>query len=156
LAKKVDSYKALTVVNLPFIEERYEPGEMIPREKFDAMVEQAAAVLDDRTAVDENASPLWTAEDHIAELTEWGSISDDPDAPLHPESIIPNPNEMTVGMIVARAKALVEQLEAGGAEIPAKLREFAGMSEQQIAEADRSRVMISANETVNRSAENAG
>lgn len=146
MPKKADEYKALTVVNLPFIEERYAPGEMIPRESFEAMAEQAAAVLDDRTATDENASPIWTADDHIEELTAWGSISDDPNAPLHPESIIPDPNEMTIGMIVARAQEAVEKLSAAGVEIPAKLRDFAEMSESQIAEADKARLMVNASE----------
>jgi hypothetical protein len=44
-------YKALTVVNLPFIEERFAPGEMIPYSRFEAMAEAGAAVTDDRTDV---------------------------------------------------------------------------------------------------------
>lgn len=127
----VDEYKALTHVNLPFIEERYAPGQMIPREKFEEMAEQAAKVVDDRTAKDENATPVWTADDHIEELMKWGSISDDSDAALHPSAVIPDPNKPNIAVMVANAKALVEEMEGRGEKVPVKLREFAELSEAQ-------------------------
>lgn len=124
-------YKALTHVNLPFIEERYAPGQMIPRESFERMAEEAAKVVDDRTGKDENATPVWTADDHIEELMKFGSLSDDPDAELHPSAIIPDPNKPNVAQMVAQAQALVEEMESRGETVPARLREFAKLSEEQ-------------------------
>lgn len=127
-------YKALTHVNLPFIEERYAPGQMIPRESFERMAEQAAAVVDDRTEKDENATPVWDADDHIDELMRYGSISDDPDADLHPSAVIPDPNKPNIAQMVANAAALVEEMESRGENVPARLRDFAKLSEEQQSE----------------------
>jgi hypothetical protein len=139
-------YKALTVVNLPFIEERFFPGEMIPHDRFEAMAEEAAAVIDDRTDRDPDASPVWTADEHVAELLAWGSISEDADAELHPDHLPVNPNDFTVATAVARVKAMVDEMEAAGVEIPAKMREFANMSDAQVEEADANRRMVSTTE----------
>lgn len=156
MASSASEFKALTFVNLPFIEERYAPGDTIPYERFEAMAEQAAAVLDDRRDVDSDASPVWTADDQIEELTAWGSISDDLNAPVHPDHLPVDPNSVTVSSTVARVKALVEEMEAAGLEIPAKMREFAEMSDKQIAEADSSRRLISGSDNGRGSAEDAG
>ena len=141
-----ESYKALTFVNLPFIEERFAPGQMIPREKFEAMAEQAASLLEDRTHLDDGASPVWTADDHINELLEWGSISEDADSPLHPDHLPTDPGVPTVASSVAQIRAMVEQMEAAGVEIPAKMRAFAEMSDAQIQEAEANRRIVAASE----------
>lgn len=104
---------------------------MIPRESFERMAEEAAKVVDDRTAKDENATPVWTADDHIEELMKHGSLSDDPDADIHPSAVIPDPNRPNVAQMVAQAQALVEEMESRGENVPAKLREFAKLSQDQ-------------------------
>lgn len=132
----VDEYKALTKINLPFIEKQYKPGEMIPREDFEAFEAAAAAVVDDRSAKDENASPLPTADSEVARLMEFGSLSDDPEAELHPDSIIPDPNRLSIGSLVAQAEILVAALEEEGKDVPAKLRALTEISDKQIADTD--------------------
>ena len=149
-----DNYKALTFVNLPFIEERFAPGDVIPYEKFVASAEQAAAVVDDRTDADENATAPPTADEQIEDLLEWGSISEDLDAPLHPDHLPVDPNELSVAAAVSRMKEIVDQMEAAGVDVPAKMREFAEMSEKQITEADASRRMVMSHQNGG-SAENA-
>jgi hypothetical protein len=131
-----DEYKALTNVNLPFLEERYEAGKMIPRSRIEKYVEVATATLDDRTAKDPHASPLPTADSVIEELMSNGSISDDPDAQLHPDHLPVDPNKPSVQRLVAQANALIEHLEEQGVDVPAKLRSFADMSDRQIDAAD--------------------
>jgi hypothetical protein len=42
----------------------------------------------------------------------------------------------TLSTIVAEARALIEELEADGADVPAKLRALAEISDRQIADAD--------------------
>lgn len=122
-------HKALTVVNLPFIGEdgkgkRFEPGMMIPFEDFEASVEAAQSANPDADTP--------SAEEQVASLTEWGSISDDPDAELHADHRPVDPNVRTLAQIVSDAQRIVDELEAGGQDVPAKLRELAEISERQI------------------------
>jgi hypothetical protein len=53
-------------------------------------------------------------------------------------------------------KAMVDEMEAAGVEIPAKMREFAEMSDKQVSEADSSRRLVAGSENGRGSAENAG
>lgn len=125
----VTQYKALTHINLPFLgdddEGRFTPGDMIPRELFERSAENAVGAIHDRSAQDPNASPILTADETIEELMTWGSLSDDPDAPLHPDSIIPEVGAVTITSIIMSAQALVDQLEADGKDVPAELRALA-------------------------------
>ena len=130
-----EEYKALTVVNLPFIEERYMPGDVIPRERFEAMAEQAAAMVVPGPN-DENATPVWSADEQIKELMEWGSISDDLDAEIHPQNTIPDPNKPSLASMVAQAQALIAELEDRGEDVPAKLRAFSEISDRQVGSVD--------------------
>jgi hypothetical protein len=127
-----DEYKALTVVHLPFIEETFQPGATIPWVKFEEMATLAAAAVDDRTGEDADASPLPTAEGVIEELMKYGSLSDDLDAPLHPDHIPVAPGAVTAESVVANAKFLIERLTEAGKEVPAELQELAEMDMAQI------------------------
>lgn len=124
-----DEYKALTVINLPFIEERYQPGQMVPRTAFERYT--AAAETDLGTDAE-----VPTAQEVIADMIEWGSLSEDPDAELHPNHRPVAPGTPTVALIVEQAKDLVTRLEEAGEEVPAKLRDLADMSTRQINTAD--------------------
>lgn len=110
------------------------PGAMIPRERFEAMAERAAALI--TPGPDEDSTPVWSADEQIAELMEWGSISDDPDAEIHPQNVVPDPNKPSLGAMVAQAQALVEELESRGEEVPAKLRAFSEISDRQVTSVD--------------------
>lgn len=131
-------YMARTVVNLPFIDERFEPGSMIPVEAFERYAEAAAKHIDDRTGKDDGASPLPTAEGVIAEFMQWGSITDNPDDGIHPDHLVPDPNQPSLGALVAQAEALVAKYEDEGVEVPAKLRALAEISDRQISATEQS------------------
>jgi|307.fasta_scaffold42438_2 hypothetical protein len=116
-----EEYKALTYVNLPFLDgngRSYAPGQSIPRSDFDESVELAAA------AMPENEN-ITSAQDMIDHMVEWGSISDDADAPLHPAHIPVDPGQPTVYSLAQQAKQLVAQYEAEGKEVPQELAVFA-------------------------------
>lgn len=120
--------KALTYINLPFIEDgRFEPGQMIPYGKFVESEELARKFLGDQAI---------SADEQIAEMIKWGSISEDADAPLHHAHRPVDIAKPTLSTIVAEARALIEELEADGADVPAKLRALAEISDRQIADAD--------------------
>jgi hypothetical protein len=123
-----DEYKALTVINLPFIEERYEPGSMIPLSAFERSAEAAEEANPDAH------NP--TAEENIEHLTEWGSLSDDPEAELHPAHRPVNPNQVTLAQMADQAQSLIAELEGRGEEVPAKLRALAEISDRQISTVD--------------------
>lgn len=129
---KATEFLARTVVNLPFTEKRYEPGTVIPRSAFEAEADAAAKIVDDRTDKDPGATPIPTADETIAYFMEWGTITDDLDAEVHPDHIIPDPNRPSMAALVAQAQALVEIMENEGAEVPAKLRALADISDRQI------------------------
>lgn len=133
-----DEYKALTHINLPFTEKRFAPGEVIPRADFDESAEQGQSLLGDEAT---------TADETIEHFLEFGSISEDLDAPIHPDNVIPEPGKMTVAQMVANAKALVEELENAGADVPAKLRDFAAMSDKQVESADEDRLHVAASDS---------
>lgn len=126
----VSDYKALTVINLPFIEERYAPGDMIPYSRFEECAAQGARLI----TLTEGEPP--TADEMIQDLIKYGSLSEDAGAPLHPDSVIRAPGAVTLESLVASADELIAELEERGADVPAKLRQLASISERQIQAAD--------------------
>lgn len=116
MPKKADEYLARTVVNLPYIEERYEPGSVIPRERFEAYVDEALAA---------DPTQELTADAVIAELEKYGSISSDLDDELHPDHLPVDPSAVSVDSLVQAARQLVKDYEARGLEIPKELRSLA-------------------------------
>jgi hypothetical protein len=131
-------YKALTHINLPFLEGdegRFAPGDMIPLSTFEESAANLAAVVDDRTDRDPNATGHLSAQEVIDDLIKYGSLSDDPDAPLHPDSIIPEPGALSLNSLVAQAQILVEQLTESGQEVPDQLKALAESNNVSISEA---------------------
>ena len=133
-----DEYKALTHINIPFMEERYAPGDVIPHSVFEEAYGDGghANRLLRPDPNDKNASPVPTADEVIAELIEWGSLSDDLDAPLHPSAIIPDPNRLSLTSLQAQAEALVAELREAGAPVPKELSELVGMADKKVAAAE--------------------
>jgi len=116
-----DEYKALTYVNLPFLDgngRSYVPGQTIPRSDFDESVELAAEAMPDHDG-------LVSADDMIEHMLQYGSISEDADAGLHPAHVAVDPGAPTVYGLAQQAKQLVTQLEAEGKEVPQELAVFA-------------------------------
>jgi len=132
-----DEYKALTVVNLPFTETHWTPGQMIPRSAFEESADAARSQLDDRSGDDENASSIPTADDMIDALIEGGSLSEDEDAELHPDHIPREPGELSVQSVADSAKALIAQLEADGREIPPELQAMAEVDVRTVKTGDK-------------------
>jgi hypothetical protein len=98
-------YKALTAINLPFIEKSILPGEMI------------------------EASDLEEAqqgEAEIAALIESGAIGGEDDE-LDPSTIIPDPSIPTIQSVVAQAQTAVAEMEEAGEEVPAEIQAVANM-----------------------------
>lgn len=117
-------YKALTYIELPFIGPggeglRFSPGDTISMSEFEKAAKAAEKNFPDLKT--------HTAEQQIKELTKWGSLSDDLDAPLHPDHIPVDPNVPTVNSLVAQAQFLINDLEEKGQDVPAKLRALAEM-----------------------------
>lgn len=124
-----DSYKALTHVNLPFIGEngegkRYEPGQMIPLEDIEAYIDLAYERVDDRRDKDSGATPPVTIDGYIEEMIQWGTLSEDPDADLHPSAVIPGVNELSMNNIISSAVALRDRLVSENKEVPPALLSF--------------------------------
>lgn len=124
-------YKALTHINLPFIEEFYRAGSMIPRERFEACAEAAAQADPNLETSD--------VDDVIQEFIEYGSLSEDPDAPLHPSHIAPDPAMPTIQSVVENAKTLVAELEEKGEEVPDELRTMAELDYKAVGSSDDAR-----------------
>jgi hypothetical protein len=116
--------KALTFIHLPFIEEDYEPGKMIPRDRFDAYAEQAAAAIDSRK------TEVPTADEVIAEFIEYGSLSEDPDAEVHPDHRPVDPGAPSVAAMIESARAIVELL---GDDTPEEVRALAKLDYEHVA-----------------------
>jgi hypothetical protein len=117
-----DEYKALTYINLPFLDENgrlYLPGQMIPHDAFEESVTRATE------AINNPETEINSAEGIIAEMIEFGSLSEDPDADLHPDHQPVEPGSPTVAGMIEEAKALVAQLEERGSEVPPELRALA-------------------------------
>ena len=116
-----DEFKALTYVNLPFLDgngRSYAPGQMIPVDAFEESADMAVS------AMPEHENPI-SADDMIDELLKFGSISEDPNAEIHPAHIPIDPSQPTVYGLAQQAKQLVSQMEAEGEEVPQELAVFA-------------------------------
>lgn len=116
-----DEYKALTYVNLPFLDGNgrlYNPGDMIQHDAFEESVSLATEAMPEHDSI-------ISAEDMIAEMMTYGSISDDPDAPIDPSHTPVDPGAPTVAGLAEQAKQLIAQMEARGEEIPQELQVFA-------------------------------
>ena len=115
-------YKALTYVNLPFLDGNgrlYPPGSTIPADAFEESARLAEEAIDDANA------EITSAEDMIADLMQWGSLSDDPDAELHPAHQPVVPGQPTLYGLAEQAKQLIAQYEAEDKEVPQDLQVFA-------------------------------
>ena len=76
------------------------------------------------SAMPEHENPI-SADDMIDELLKFGSISEDPNAEIHPAHIPIDPSQPTVYGLAQQAKQLVSQMEAEGEEVPQELAVFA-------------------------------
>jgi hypothetical protein len=121
-----EEYKALTYVNLPFLDgdgRLYTPGSMIPLDAFEESVSLAEESISDPNAT------LTTAEEMINDLIQWGSLSGDPEAELHPDHRPVVPGVPTVTGLVSQAQYLVAQLKEEGADVPPELQALAESQE---------------------------
>jgi len=126
-----DEYKALTVINLPFTDYSYLPGAMIPRSAFDECAEATAAAFEKHP---DTIVP--TAQEMIDDMSAWGSLSDDPEAELHPDHIPVDPGLPTIAQMIEQAHDLVEDLENRGQDVPDELRQLANTEWQHVTSTD--------------------
>jgi len=91
---------------------------MIPADAFEESADLAVG------AMPEHDNPV-SAEDMIDALMQYGSISDDASADIHPAHIAVDPGAPTVYGLAQQAKQLVGQYEAEGKEVPPELEVFA-------------------------------
>lgn len=137
----VDEYKALTVVHLPHTEKLYAPGKMIPRSAFEKEAEKVAEVAGSLHASlpegdKEKASKPLTAKQQIDYFLEWGTISEDPDAEVHPDHRPVDPGQPTIVQLIEQARNLIPQLEERGAKVPKELRELAEIEHTNVVSGD--------------------
>src|SRR5215831_12748315 len=116
-----DAYKALTYVNLPFLDGNgrlYAPGQTISLADIEASVEAASAALGpDHETI--------SAADQIADLIQYGSLSEDMDAPLNPAHVAPLPGSQSIETLIAEAKALAAEYESRGEPVPPEVAALA-------------------------------
>lgn len=103
-----DVLKALTVINLPGIEVRKEPGDKITEEEW----KDAGQTDEDREA-----------------MIEAGSISEDMDAELHPNHRPVPPGAPSLASMVENAKDVVVRL---GDDAPKELRQLAKLDHTSV------------------------
>lgn len=116
-------YKALTFINLPFTDWSFSPGDIIDHSAIEEYATNAAAAMP--TPSEEFGGHVPTADEMIDHFIEYGSISEDLDAPLHPDHIPPDPSIPTLALLIEQAKASVAFMEENGQEVPEELRTFA-------------------------------
>jgi hypothetical protein len=90
----------------------------------------------DLTDEDPNATPPPNADDVIRELIEWGSLSEDPDAPLHPDHLPVDPAKPTLARLIEQARSLIDEHNARGLEVPSELQALAATDYQHVTSAD--------------------
>lgn len=112
--ERTQSYKALTYINLPFIEERFAPGDEVP---VDRLVEAQQS------------------DDNIQALVDAGALGE-LDQDIDPSHIIPDPTIPNIHLVVAQAKALVAELEEAGEEVPGEVRAVAELDYTAIGDKD--------------------
>lgn len=115
LSNRQKPYKALTTINLPFIEKLILPGEPVE--------------------IDDLKSAQQTDED-VQALLDSGALGEDSDE-LHPDSITPDPSVPTIQSLVAQAQRTIAELEESGAEIPAELRAVAELNFNAVTGSER-------------------
>lgn len=108
-------YKALTTLNLPFIEKLISPGEPV--------------------SIDDLQAAQQTDED-VQALIEGGSLGEKDDD-LHPSTIVPDPSLPTIQTVVSLAQAAVTQLEEAGEEIPKELAAVAKLDFTAVAGSEK-------------------
>lgn len=108
-------YKALTHVNLPFIEKRYAPGDMIE--------------IDDLKAAQQS-------DEDVQALIDSGALGEEGDD-IHPDNIIPDPSMPTIQSVIAQAQAMVEHLKGKGEKVPAELKAVAEMDYSHVTTSDK-------------------
>jgi hypothetical protein len=117
-------YKALTFINLPFLDggagRGYKPGDMIPEEAFSESIELGESAIGE----DEWDGQV-TADEMIAAMIEAGSLSEDPDAEVHPAHRPVVPGAPSIAGIVEQTKLLVAQMDEAGEDVPEELRALA-------------------------------
>ena len=129
----VDEYKALTLVNLPFIGEEgkgklFRPGEMIPREDLEAYAD--AALESNKEAHNPSADEV------VEHFMQFGSISDNPDADLHPDHRPVAPDAPTMARLIEQARMLKAQMEERGEVVPDELVTLAATDYRHVSTAD--------------------
>lgn len=132
MADQVKEFKALTFINLPFTERRFAPGAMIDRSEIEEYVEAAKAAHTWPAEMDETHSGPPDTDDVIAEFIKWGSLSEDPDAPLHPDHLPVEIGKPTLAQMVEMAQELRTQLEERGQPIPEGLHQMADLDYQHV------------------------
>lgn len=120
-------YKALTFIHFPFTDRSFSPGEMIDRSEFEEYAEAAAQA----SPPTDEYSPT-SAQETIDEFLQFGSISEDPEAQLHPDHIPPDPTKPTLGLLIEQAKEMVATLDAHGQDVPQELRQLAETDYQHV------------------------
>lgn len=102
-------YKALTVVNLPYVNEgrgkKFQPGEQIKIADLDASVSAGREIYN---TIDPNFE--LTRDTLVQELIDFGSISEDLDEPILKEHEPVDPGAPTIERIIYEAQQLVERL----------------------------------------------
>jgi len=116
-----DEYKALTYINLPFLDgdgRLYRPGQTISLADIEESVEAASAALGpDHETI--------SAADQIAEMIQYGTLSEDMDAPLNAAHLPPQPGSQSIETLIAEAKALAADYESRGEPVPPEVAALA-------------------------------
>lgn len=115
LSSRQRSYKALTHINLPFIEKRYAPGDEIKTSDL-----QKAQQTDD----------------DVKRLVDDGALGEENDE-IHPQNIIPDPGVPTIQLVVANAQRVAEELEARGEKVPNEVRALAKLDIRAVTSGDQ-------------------
>lgn len=122
LSTRQRPYKALTHINLPFLNEgegkRIKPGESV---EIEDLVEAKQT------------------DDDVAALIENGALGEEGDD-IHPQNIIPDPGVPTIQIAIAMAQRTIEELKNQGAkdhEIPKELKAVAEMDYRHVTSADK-------------------
>lgn len=105
-------YKALTHVNLPFVEKRFNPGDSIKKSEL--------------------AEAQQTDED-IQKLIDNGAISEDMNAELHRDHRPVDANMPTIAGVIEQAKMI---FEAQGDDTPAEIKRLAKLDYQHVVAGD--------------------
>jgi hypothetical protein len=109
--------KVLAPFNLPYIERRFNPGDTVSVSEIQEYADEAEKQNPDGETM--------TAEETVEHFIAEGVLSEDLDAELHPQHRPLNANEQNAVSVIAQSKALVQQMEQQGVEIPEELKAMA-------------------------------